>query len=202
MFCLCCERSQMRSKVLAVLLVVLFLFLGVVNIPALTLFVQKKLYPTPYTEYVEKYSQQYELDPLLVYSFIRTESSFKPDARSNVDARGLMQITEMTFDWIKPRVEADESVVFEDLYDAETCIQFGSYYLSRCLSRYQNDIATAAAAYHSGWGTVDRLLTNEAYSKDGKTLDVFPYTQMNHYVAKISKTYEKYQEIYRPEGES
>lgn len=192
----------MRSKVLAVLLVVLFLFLGVVNFPAIQHLVQTKLYPTPYTEYVEKYSQQYDLDPLLVYSFIRTESSFKPDARSNVDARGLMQITEMTFDWIKPRVEADESVVFGDLYDPETCIQFGTYYLSRCLTRYQGDVSTAAAAYHSGWGTVDKLLVNEAYSQDGETLDVFPYTQMNHYVTKISKTYAKYLEIYRPEGES
>lgn len=191
----------MRSKVPAVLLVVLFLLLGVINFPAITQYVQKKFYPTLYTEYVEKYSQQYDLDPLLVYSFIRTESSFKPDARSNVDARGLMQITEMTFDWIKPRVEADESVVFDDLYDPETCIQFGTYYLSRCLARYEYDVSTAAAAYHSGWGTVDKLLSRKAYSLDGKTLDVFPYTQMNHYVTKISNTYAKYLEIYRPEGE-
>ena len=54
-------------------------------------------YPLRYEEYVEYYADKYSLDPLLVYSFIRTESGFDPKAQSNVDARGLMQITEETF---------------------------------------------------------------------------------------------------------
>lgn len=191
----------MRKRLIALFLVALLLFFGIAYGPDIKQRVQKQIYPTPYQDLVTGYAAQYELDPLLVYAFIKTESSFDPQARSNVDARGLMQITEITFDWLKPRVGADESVVFEDLYDPATCIQFGSYYLSRSLARYNGDIATAAASYHSGWGTVDKLLANKAYSSDGKTLDVFPYTQMNHYVAKISHAYAKYKEIYRPEGE-
>lgn len=190
------------KRMLLFLLVVLLVFLGAYFLPETQQRIQKTLYPIEYQESVEKYADLYELDPLLIYSFIKTESSFNPNARSNVDARGLMQITEITFDWIKPKVEAEESVVFDDLYDPDTCIRFGSYYISRCLSRYEGDIATAAAAYHSGWGTVDKLLKDPAYSDDGKTLDVFPYNQMNHYVAKITRAYQKYQEIYRPEGES
>lgn len=191
----------MRKKRIALFLAALLVFLGMAYAPAIKQRILKHLYPTPYQDLVTEYSAQYELDPLLVYSFIKTESGFDPQAQSNVDARGLMQITEITFDWLKPRVGAEESVVFADLYDPETCIQFGCYYLSRSLNRYNGDIATAAASYHSGWGTVDKLLADEAYSQDGKTLDVFPYKQMNHYVAKISRAYTKYQEIYRPEGE-
>ena len=44
--------------------------------------------------------------------------------------------------------------------------------------------ATAAAAYHSGWGTVDALLQKEEHSEDGLTLSGFPYNQMHHYVEK------------------
>lgn len=57
-------------------------------------------YPCRYNEYVEYYAGKYNIDPLILYSFIRTESNFNPNAQSNVGARGLMQITEETFDWI------------------------------------------------------------------------------------------------------
>ena len=59
-------------------------------------------------------------------------------------------------------------------------------------------MATAAAAYHSGWGTVDSLLHHEDYTGDGKTLPSFPYSRMNHYVEKILRCYKRYTELYGP----
>ncbi len=156
-------------------------------------------YPLEYTESVEQWAEEYDVDPLLIYSFIRTESGFDANAQSNVDARGLMQITSDTFDWIKSKIAAEEDITFDDLYDPEVNIRFGVYYLSRCLTRYDGDIATAAAAYHSGWGTVDGLLVQSEYSADGVTLDAFPYTQMKNYVSKIAACYEKYNELYGSE---
>lgn len=153
-------------------------------------------YPIEYAEYVTYYADKYELDPLMLYAFIRTESNFDPMADSDAGARGLMQITEVTFDWIKSKIAPTEDLTFEDLYDPETNIRFGSYFVSYCLLRYQDDLATAAAAYHSGWGTVDDLLAQEQYSADGKTLDHYPYPQMRLYVKKITSSYQHYQEIY------
>ena len=75
-------------------------------------------------------------------------------------------------------------------------IRFGCYYLHLCMERYNSDVATAAAAYHSGWGTVDALLQMEEHSADGETLQGFPYSQMNHYVKKITFCYAEYQRIY------
>ena len=153
-------------------------------------------YPIEYAEYVTYYADKYEIDPLMLYAFIRTESNFDPMADSDAGARGLMQITEVTFDWIKSKIASTEDLTFEDLYDPETNIRFGSYFVSYCLLRYQDDLATAAAAYHSGWGTVDDLLAQEQYSADGKTLDHYPYPQMRLYVKKITSSYQHYQEIY------
>lgn len=153
-------------------------------------------YPIEYAEYVTYYADKYEIDPLMLYAFIRTESNFNPMADSDAGARGLMQITEVTFDWIKSKIAPTEDLTFEDLYDPETNIRFGSYFVSYCLLRYQDDLATAAAAYHSGWGTVDDLLAQEQYSADGKTLDHYPYPQMRLYVKKITSSYQHYQEIY------
>lgn len=145
---------------------------------------------------MERWAGEYEVDPLLIHAVIRTESSFQPDAESGAGARGLMQMTEDTFDWVKSKIAPGEDLTFDDLFTPDTSIRFGTYFLDGCLKRYGGDVSTAAAAYHSGWGTVDGLLEDGAYSEDGVTLSSFPYRQMGHYVKKINDAYEKYRALY------
>lgn len=153
-------------------------------------------YPCRYADTVTRYAELYDLDPLVLYAFIRTESNFNPNAQSDAGARGLMQITEVTFDWIKLKIAPGEALTFDDLFDPETNIRFGSYFVTYCLQRYGGNLATAAAAYHSGVGTVDGLLADSACSPDGQTLSHYPYPQMRRYVHKITTAYQRYQEIY------
>ena len=61
-------------------------------------------YPTDYEEYVIRYSTKYKCDPVLVFSVIKVESGFNKDAVSSVGARGLMQLMEDAYDWIKYRL--------------------------------------------------------------------------------------------------
>ena len=184
-------KKFLKTLVLLFLLCVILLAL-----PPVRRQVEQRLYPRKYNDLVEQYAAEYDLDPLLVYSFIRTESGFDPGATSSVDARGLMQMTEETFLWLRSKIAPDEGLLFANLYDPETSIRFGCYYLHLCMERYNGDVATAAAAYHSGWGTVDALLQMEEHSADGETLQGFPYNQMNHYVKKITSCYARYQRIY------
>lgn len=187
------RRARRCCRLLALCLAVLLACLAV---PKLWQAGQQLLYPRKYEQLVDQWAQTYNLDPLLVDAFIRTESGFDPVATSSVDARGLMQMTEETFLWLRSKIAADEDLAFADLYDPDTSIRFGCYYLHLCLERYNGDVATAAAAYHSGWGTVDNLLRMEEHSADGQTLQGFPYSQMNHYVNKITSCYGAYQRIY------
>lgn len=181
---------------------ILLLFLALVVVAGVYLFriglrrLDETRYPQKYNNYVEQYANEYEIDPLLIYAVIRTESGFRPGVASNVQARGLMQITEETFDWIKSKIARNEELTFDDLYVPETNIRFGAYYFSVCLNRYEGDVSTAAAAYHSGWGTVDKLKKQTEYSDNGQTLHTFPYEQMQRYVKKINNSYTKYQQIY------
>ena len=167
-------------------------------LPAALRRVGQQLYPRRFDSVVETYAAEYQMDPLLIYTFIRTESSFDPRAESDVGARGLMQMTEETFEWIKSKLAPGEELTFDDLHDPDCAVRFGAYYLRLCLDRYGGDVATAAAAYHSGWGTVDGLLAHEDYTGDGKTLPSFPYSRMNHYVEKILRCYQRYTELYGP----
>ena len=191
------KKSVLRAvfpKVLGVLLVLALA--GTLLFAAFQKRIERWEYPIQYEEYVTYYADKYSLDPLVLYSFIRTESNFDPMAESEAGARGLMQITEVTFDWIKSKIAPTEPLTFADLFDPETNIRFGSYFISYCLLRYEDDLPTAAAAYHSGWGTVDELLAQPEYSADGQTLDHYPYPQMRLYVRKITHSYQRYQEIY------
>ena len=192
------RRKVQRRRRAVLLLFVLCLVVAVAAFAAPHLWnrAEQLLYPRKYEQLVDKWADAYELDPLLVDAFIRTESGFDPQATSSVDARGLMQMTEETFLWLRSKIAEGEGLEFADLYDPETSIRFGCYYLHLCLNRYNGDVATAAAAYHSGWGTVDNLLQMEEHSADGETLQGFPYNQMHHYVNKITACYQVYQRLY------
>ena len=191
------RKKPLLVRLAALLLLFAVLFAGV---PRLWRQGQQLLYPRRYEALVDQWAQTYQLDPLLVDAFIRTESGFDPDATSTVDARGLMQMTEETFLWLRSKIAPEETLTFADLYDPAVSVRFGCYYLHLCMERYNGDVATAAAAYHSGWGTVDNLLRMEEHSADGQTLQGFPYNQMHHYVNKITACYETYQRLYAGES--
>ncbi len=184
------KRFKRWFVLLAALLVLFFV------VPSVIHKIEQSRYPQKYSESVEKWAAEYQIDPNILYAVIRTESSFDPQAESNVGARGLMQMTEETFQWIKSKIAAQEPLEFDSLYDPDTSIRFGAYFMDLCMERYSGDLSTAAAAYHSGWGTVDGLLEDPAYTTDGVTLTEYPYPQMNRYVYKINRSYQKYVSLY------
>lgn len=188
-------KPKRNMAVLIILLAVIAALLFAA--PHLIRKMEKYSYPLKYQETVNLYAKEYQMDPLVIYAVIRTESGFDESAESNVGARGLMQITEETFAWIKLKIAPNESLTFDDLWNPQVNIRFGSYYLDCCLERYGGDLATASAAYHSGWGTVDGLLEQAQYAAGEDILSEFPYPQMARYVEKVTSAYQSYQRLYR-----
>lgn len=154
----------------------------------------RETHPIKYQTYVEKYSREFNVNRYLVYSVIKTESGFRPDAVSNVGARGLMQIMEDTFEWIKFKL-GDEDTVYYDMYDPETNIRYGCFLLGYLCDEFGN-IETAMAAYHAGRGCVNEWLEDRSISSDGVHLDVIPIADTAHYVNKITKAMDNYLRLY------
>ena len=154
-------------------------------------------YPTEYEEYVTKYGTEYNVEPALIYAVIKTESSFKPKAVSNVGARGLMQLMEEAFTWLKYRMGDQRDITFDSMFDPQTNIQYGTYYLSFLLEHYNNNIDLAVAAYHGGIGTVDGWLEQGIVDKNNVDVDKIPLTndKTAEYIRRIRKAYYKYKEI-------
>ncbi len=186
------KKSSGMMLIAAAALIILCVFLARDGISTLA----NTFYPRTYQKIVQQYAEEYDVDENIVFAIIRTESNFRPKAESKVGARGLMQITEETFAWIKSKIAKEEALTFDDLYDPQVNIRFGTYLISYCLLRYEGDLSTAAAAYHSGLGLVDGLVQNPKYSQNGKTLTEFPYEQMNLYVYKVNKNYKRYLALY------
>ena len=153
----------------------------------------KTLYPHKYADAVEKYSAQYGVDEDLVYAVIRTESSFRTDAGSEVGAAGLMQIMPDTFEWLCMRM--GEEADFADLYEPDTAIRFGTYLLHLLLDEF-GDTRTALAAYHAGRGQVGKWLRDGSVSSDGRTLEHIPFRDTAHYVRKVDRAMQTYKKIY------
>ncbi len=144
----------------------------------------KALHPTEYDEYVYKYSEEYELDPNLVFAVIKAESNFDPNAESNVGALGLMQIMPETFEWLQTYKNGEANMDYTYLYEPEVNIEYGCIFLQFLLDRYTSE-ETAVAAYNAGFGAVDNWLIDENYSTDGETLYDIPYPETNSYVKKV-----------------
>ncbi len=154
-------------------------------------------YPQDYKEYVAKYSAEYDLDSLMVYSFIRTESGFDPESESYLGARGLMQLMPETFEWIRYRLDEEENpdMDFDAMYSPETNIRYGCYLLSYLKEQFGDDISVIAAAYHAGAGNVSEWIENPEYYSEGRLINI-PISDTAHYVDKIQGAYNMYCKLY------
>lgn len=154
----------------------------------------KCFYKTEYSEYVEKYSQEYGIDPLLVYSIIKVESNFNVEAKSNRGAAGLMQLMENT----AREVAVNQVIEFSnenELYNPEKNIKLGIIYYSSLKKKYKND-SVALAAYNAGIGNVNNWISQGIIKEDGSDIENIPFRETNMYVRKILRDYDIYKTLY------
>lgn len=175
-----------------ILIVIVLLFIAIIGGKLL---LKNYFFPYTHTEAVNKYSKEYNLDPLFVLSVIKAESGFNPDATSHKDAIGLMQITKSTGTWIAEQMNIKNFKV-EDLYDENTNIQMGCWYLNNLTKEFQNrDLVVSA--YNAGRGNVNKWLKNSKYSDDGKVIKYIPFKETKNYVDRVNLYYKVYKILYR-----
>lgn len=157
--------------------------------------VPKFMYPVKFSEQVNRYCEEYELDKKLIYSVIKAESGFDESNRSHTGARGLMQIMPETGEWAAKTMGLNE-YSSENLYEADTNIHIGCWYIRYLIDMYNGNTITALAAYNAGHGNVSKWLKDSQYSSDGITLDSIPYAETRGYIEKTMKYMEKYDKYY------
>lgn len=152
----------------------------------------KITHPIEYASIVQSGAQEFGLEEAHIYAVILCESSFREQAVSSVGAMGLMQIMPETGRWIAGKLGEAESFTEEKLFDPETNIRYGCWYLAYLSRLYDADLDTVSAAYHAGSGNVGKWLEDESCSADGRTIDTTPYPATNNYMEKVHSAYEIY----------
>lgn len=91
---------------------------------------ERAQHPLYYADTITAYADAQELDPALVAAVILCESSYDPKAESRLGARGLMQLMPDTAEWVAHKLGEDGAdYSFDNLYDPQTNIRFGTWYL-------------------------------------------------------------------------
>jgi soluble lytic murein transglycosylase-like protein len=123
----------------------------------------------PFGDLIHEKAQKYDVDPSLVAAVMETESRFKSGARSQVGAKGLMQLMPRTGRWMGAN----------NLYDPEQNVEAGTKYLRYLNRRFDGNLKKTIAAYNAGEGNVRRY--------DG----VPPFRETRSYVKKVMSRYEQ-----------
>jgi soluble lytic murein transglycosylase-like protein len=123
----------------------------------------------PFGDIIHAKAQKYDVDPALVAAVVETESRFHSNARSQVGARGLMQLMPKTGRWMGA----------SNLYNAEQNVDAGAKYLKYLNGRFDGNLTKTIAAYNAGEGNVRRY--------NG----VPPFRETRSYVKNVMTRYEK-----------
>lgn len=148
-------------------------------------------HPVKYRGLIESYAEQNNLEPAFVAAIIMAESSYRKDAVSSVDARGLMQVKPDTGRWIAGKLGESDAFTPERLFDPETNIRFGTWYLGYLANLFLGDPVLVASAYHAGQTNVQNWV-NAGINE----LDEMGDGPTKHYARKVTTAYGVYQRLY------
>jgi soluble lytic murein transglycosylase len=155
--------------------------------------VQEISLPLRHDDIIRQQAAQKNLDPALVAAVIYEESKFR-DQTSHAGARGLMQITPATADFIA-RQSGGTGFVQADLATPQINISYGTYYLRYLLDRYDQREAPAVAAYNAGHGNVDRWV-RAAGGADRFELGDIRFPETRAYVENVLSRRGEYRDHY------
>jgi hypothetical protein len=119
-------------------------------------------------DFIVESGKRNSVDPLLLYSIMHQESSFKARALSHKGARGLMQLMPFT---------ASRFGV-TNIWEPKQNIEGGARYMRFLLDLFGGDVRLALAGYNAGEGAVKKYGYN-----------VPPYNETQEYVRRIGRRY-------------
>lgn len=152
-------------------------------------------YPYGYKEAVQKYSSQYNLDPLFALAVIRQESLFEPDAGSYAGAQGLMQIMPTTGEVIARQIGISNYYT-NLLLDPDINIRMGTYYLRQQLDNFGQNEFYCVGAYNGGPGRMSGWVSERGDMDIDEFIESVSYEQSREYIKIVMGNYYFYQMLY------
>ena len=153
--------------------------------------------PLRYEDIIRQQAEQKGIDPALIAGVIYEESKFR-DQTSHAGARGLMQITPATADFIA-RDSGGTRFTQADLATPQVNISYGAYYLRYLLRRYGGDETLAVAAYNAGETNLNKWVERAGGGQDFDAVADIPFPETRKYVKGVLDRRREYREHYSDE---
>ena len=153
--------------------------------------------PLQHEDIIRQQAEDKEIDPALIAAVIYEESRFH-DQTSHAGARGLMQITPDTADFIARR---SGGVLFEqsDLATPQVNISYGTWYLRYLIDHYEGNETLAIAAYNAGLANVDRWVDEAGGPGQFDSARHIPFPETRAYVENVQERRGQYRDHYGDE---
>ena len=139
-------------------------------------------FPKPFSSQVLKISQEYGVDPNLVWAVMRQESLFDVYAVSVSNAKGLMQLIDSTARWVANK----EGINLIDVYDVETNIRLGTAYLKYLMDFWNGDMVRVIASYNAGENRVKGFIQ---YKDPYVFIETIPISETRNYLQRVLYNY-------------
>jgi soluble lytic murein transglycosylase len=155
------------------------------------------LFPQPFAEIVNAASIQSEIPREFIYSIIRQESAFNPEARSAADAFGLMQLLPSVSKNLaeKHNLKYSEAT---DLYKPEINIPLGSFELKNLMKKYNNQYILAVSGYNANDSAIRGWLNTRFRPDPIEFIEEIPYDETRAYIKLTMRNYVFYRRLLSP----
>lgn len=156
------------------------------------------LFPMDYAATIKHEAARQAIPAELVFSIIRQESAFDPNARSFADAMGLMQVLPT-----QAKVVAKELGLefrgHDDLYRPELNIPVGAKMLRQGLDRYDGNFILAIASYNANDRAIKGWLKSRFREDPAEFIEEIAYEETRTYVKLVLRNYIFYKRLANPE---
>ncbi|HET7322448.1 MAG TPA: transglycosylase SLT domain-containing protein [Longimicrobiaceae bacterium] len=153
------------------------------------------VFPLPFADLLRDEARREGVEPMFLAGLVRQESSFNPEARSWVGARGLAQFMPSTARYFADDVGIrgfDASL----LYVPEISLRMGAQYIGDLLHRYDGAEDLALCAYNAGPSRADRWRRTLGHSDVDHFRANIPFDETRQYVQLVLRNTAIYQELY------
>lgn len=140
------------------------------------------------------------IDPYLILSVAKQESTFRPNLTSHAGASGVMQLMPPTARWLADVDPNIESTHVANLESPMNSLRLGTYYLLRMFERSGGNLVDTLASYNGGPGNRDKWRRRFPNHDLDEFIEAIPFSETKDYVKKVLGNYAAYRSLYTPVG--
>lgn len=152
------------------------------------------LFPQSYADIIAEASEKSGIPQEFIFSIIRQESAFNPEARSPADAFGLMQLLPSVAKALAQKNNLDYEKA-TDLFVPEINVPLGAFELKTLMKKYNNQFILAVSGYNANAGAIRGWLKTRYRDDAVEFIEEVPYEETRTYIKLVMRNYVFYQRL-------